>query len=211
MMKICTYIFIVTLLFSKSELTAQNFLFKEPRQGGFKIKKNERFDFTNAQHFTGSGILAVGTHKIFRDAGIKHNKICAALFATTIGLLKELEDGYRDGWGMKDVVFNELGIFTFLLLSDYTHYTLTFKQVISGPNDYGAGIRFFRTSEFTPLNASLGIYVVYDNKKDTWVGVDSHFRLLGRAELHLSVSAINLNNANLLYLRPNLGFGFRLF
>lgn len=190
---------------------AQNFLFKEPRDGRFKFKQVDNYDFTNVQHFTGTGMLAVGFHKLLRNQGVRYPKIWAALFATGVGLLKEYEDGYREGFGMKDVMANELGIASFLFLSDITHYTVTFKQVVMGPDDYGAGIRFFRTSDFSPLNTSFGIYTIFDNRQRTWVGVDIHLGVFEKAEVHVGASMINLDNANFFEFRPNFGFALRLF
>lgn len=210
-----TVLFLVIILgvsiFAPNSSKAQNFLFKHPRDNTFKIKQVDNYDFTNAQHFTGSGILSVGFHKFLHNQGVRHAKVWASLLATGVGLLKEYEDGYREGWGMKDVVFNELGIVTFLFLSDVTHYTVTFKQVIIGPDNYGAGIRFFRTSDFSALNSSLGIYTILDNRQRTWVGVDMHFGVFEKMEAHVGASMINLDNANIYEFRPNFGFALRLF
>ncbi len=206
----CT-LFLLFALVGRSDVLAQDFLFKAPRQGGFKFKKNDKFDFSNTQHFSGSGVVAIGFYMALKNTSVRYPKAMAGIMASMVGLLKELEDGYRDGWGNKDVLFNELGILTFLLLSDYAHYTLTFKQIVAGPDDYSVGVRFFRTSDFTPLRASFGFYVEYDNHHETWVGIDSHFALFGRAEGHVGVSLANLRNANELHWRPNFGLGFRIF
>ncbi len=203
-------VFLFMAAFSTS-VSAQNFIFKHPRQGGFKLKEDDRFDFTNAQHFTGSGILAVGLYDLLRDSDVRSPKIMAGLLASGIGLLKEFEDGYREGWGMKDVIFNELGIITFLFVNQHTKFTLTLKQVITAPDDYGAGIRFFRSAEFSPLNTSLGIYVIYNNYSQMWVGVDSHFGLGQGFEFHAGISMINLDEANTFQFRPNFGLAVRLF
>ncbi|MFQ5650454.1 MAG: hypothetical protein ACE5IY_10980 [bacterium] len=201
-------LFFLAMLISNAP--AQNFLFKQPRRGGFKFKQHDEFDFTNAQHFTGSGILAVGFYRLLQHTHIRKPKVMASLLATGVGLLKELEDGYREGWGMKDVLFNELGIMTFLILNEYTRFTLTLKQVIISPDDYGAGIRFFRSADLTPLNASFGVYLIHTNNRETWVGLDSHFSLIEKLEFHVGSSMINLGYANRFHFRPNVGFGIRL-
>jgi len=190
---------------------SQNFLFKEPRHGGFKIKKDDNFDFTNAQHFLGTGVLVVGLYKGIRATRQSHPKLTAALLATTIGLLKELEDGYREGVGVKDIIFNELGMFTFLFLADYTHYTLTLKQMVITPDEYGIGIRFFRTSDFTPFKASLGFYAIRDNHDRSWAGADTHFKLHRNLEFHFGASLVDLAQANRFQFRPNIGLAFRFF
>ncbi len=205
---------LVCLLFclgQSSTVFAQNFLFKHPRGGGFKVKKHDELDFTNAQHFVGSGVLAVGLYKVAKNSNFKHPKVVAGVMATVVGLLKELEDGYREGWGMKDVIFNEIGIVGALVTSSAMHYTVTIKHVVMGPYDYGIGIRFFRTTDFTSLMASLGIYVIRDNHQRSWVGMDTHFLLTKSAELHFGVSMIDLDDANRFHFRPNLGIGFRLY
>ncbi len=189
----------------------QNFLFKFPRTGGFKFKQNDRFDFSNTQHFAASGVLAVGFYDVLRNAKVGHPRAWAVAITTVVGLLKELEDGYREGWGMKDVMFNELGIATFLLLQGSTRYTLTLKDFVRGPNDYGLGIRFFRSADFTPLKASLGLYLMRDNRNRSWFGVDSHFVLHKRAEVHIGSSMVNLADPNRFNFRLNVGIGLRLF
>lgn len=191
--------------------SAQNFLFKFPRQGGFKFKHDDSFDFTNAQHFAASGMVAVGIYDLIHGTSIRKPKVMAGIMATMIGLLKEFEDGYREGWDPKDVMFNEIGIATFLLFNQYTHFTLTMEQVFTGTEDYGAALRFFRTSDFTPWKASLGFYLLYNNHREKWMGMDLHFSVLQKLEVHAGVSAVNLAYANVFEFRPNLGFGIRLF
>jgi len=191
--------------------SAQYFLFKQPRHGGFKIKSDDPFDFSNIQHFTGSGILATGFYHIFHDRGMKRPKLLAGLLASGVGLLKEFEDGYRDGFGMKDVLANEFGIATFLLATKLTHFTVTVKQVVSGPSDYGFGLRFFRTGEISPLRTTFGVYVIRDNHKETWVGLDSDVGLDKRLELHFGMSLLRLENANLARISPTVGLAYRFF
>jgi len=209
------FLFFLIILFvslsAPNSSVAQNFLFKEPRDGKFKIKQEDYLDFTNAQHFALTGMLSVGFHKVLRERDIRHPKLMAAALATGVGLMKEYEDGYREGVGLLDILFNEIGILTFLYLSDVTHYTVTFKQVIMGQDDYGAGIRFFRTSEFSPLNASIGTYTIFDNRQRTWGGMDVHFSVMERVELHLGASLVNFAEPNDLDFHPNFGFALRLF
>ncbi len=190
---------------------AQNFLFKHPRQGGFKFVKNDRYDFSNWQHFTGSGIVAVGFYRILKKRRVKHAKLKAGLLASTVGLLKEWEDGYREGWGIHDSVFNQLGILSFLLFQNVTQFTFTVMPVIAGAEDFGFGLQFFRTSEMPYLRTSFGVFLEYTNHGRTWVGLDSHVRLYGNTTLRFGASMINLQDPNRFEFRPNIGLGFHLF
>ena len=177
----------------------------------FKFVRHERPDVTNLQHFSGSGILAVGVFKIYNSMGWQHARLKAGLTACAIGLMKEFEDGYREGWGRIDTFANQLGIVTFLLLADYAHFTIGIEQLYQGTEDYGLGIRFFHFAQVTPLQASFGFFTLYNNQHQPWVGVDSHFLLLGRSEVHLGLSMVNLQSATELNVKPNIGISFYLF
>jgi hypothetical protein len=194
-----------------TDLCAQNFLFKHPRQGGFKFVQHDGADVTNLEHFAGSGILAIGAYNVYGRMGWRHAKLKAGLTACAIGLLKEFEDGYREGWGRMDTFANQVGIVTFLLLSDYAHFTLGIEQLFQGIDDYGLGVRFFRFAQLTPLKASFGFFALYNAHRQPWVGVDTHFLLLGRSEVHMGFSMINLQSANRLNVKPNIGISFFLF
>ncbi|MFQ5676317.1 MAG: hypothetical protein ACE5G1_10505 [bacterium] len=197
---------------SQTPIKAQKYLFSEPRHGGFKFKSHDPFDITNTLHFSGTGMLAYGFYKLLRLKGTKHSKLKAGLLASGLGFLKEFEDGYREGWGHKDVMFNELGIISYLLLSDYLHFTATFEQVISSDRNYGIGIRYFKTSEVTPLNASVGLFYLYTTQKESELGVDLHFFLLAKSQLHLGFAFVQFKDAAVFAVgRPNLGIGFKLF
>ncbi len=210
MKKYC-YMIISVLILIVIQSEVQGQLFDSPRRGGFKFIKNDNFDITNAQHFVGSGIVAVGFYKLFKPLSMSHPKVAAGLVTSFLGLLKEYEDGHREGFGKKDAIFNQIGIVTFLLLSEYSNYTLTYEQIISSPNNLGLGIRFFRTADFTPLKTSIGLFIYYDNYDDTWLGVDTHLLLLSRTELHIGLSIVKLADPNHAYIRPNIGVGFKLF
>jgi hypothetical protein len=175
------------------------------------MDKNDKLDFSHAAHFAGSGVLAVGFYKFFQSWNIKHPKVWAGVFASSLGLLKEWEDGYREGWGIYDSIFNQLGIVTFLLLSEYTHFTVTYEQVLLKPNNFGVGLRFFRTSEFKPLNTSFGFYTYISKNQEVRMGLDTHLLRLSRLELHFGVTFIGLRDANMLDIRPDVGLGFKLF
>ena len=199
------------------EAKAQYFLFGEPRHGGFKVSNNNELDFSNFQHFVGSGILAVGFYKLLTHNEVKSSKsdmIKAGLLASGLGLLKEFEDGFREGWGRNDAIFNQLGILTFLILNRYSHYTFTPEYTLFGNSNYGLGVRFFQFPQVTPLKASLGFFATYYNFKKVLIGIDSHFAFAWddtEIELHLGISLLKLQNSNQFHVRPNLGVGFPLF
>lgn len=158
----CILLFVSTMY---SDIRGQNIFldifFAEPRHGGFKILKHDDYDISDANHFVGSGVLALGFYKLFQSRKIKHPKVWAGVLTTSLGLLKEWEDGYREGWSIKDTILNQFGIVSFLLLSEYTHFTLTIDEVFSRPHYFGVGLRFFRTSEIKPLNSSIGFFAYY--------------------------------------------------
>jgi len=211
-MRIQIFICLVFLLAGLSPVNAQKYLFGEPRQGSFKFVNDDRFDVTNGMHFSGSGMLAVGFYKFFKADGSPHPKLNAAVIACALGLLKEFEDGYREGWGIKDSIFNQLGILSFLLLGDHLHFTATLEQALSTAENYSFGVRYLRTSEFTPLNTSLGLFAHYNTRKVTEFGADMHFFLFGKTELHLGLTLATMKgDAVKMVQRPNVGLGFKLF
>jgi len=200
----------IGLLISTSAF-GQNVLFKHPRSGGFKVIKNDVYDFSNAQHFTGSGVLAVGFHKILQKKSVSNAKFKAGVLASIVGALKELEDGYRGGFGLKDLAFNHLGIIGFLYSSDFWQYTLSLKQVIVNDQSYGAGLRFFKTADFLPVNSSFGLYWVRDTRKIDWLGVDFSLAARRGVGVQFGVSFVQAQNANKFYFRPNVGLAVELF
>ncbi len=211
-MRIQIFICLVFLLAGLSPVKAQKYLFGEPRQGSFKFVNDDRFDVTNGMHFSGSGMLAVGFYKFFKADGSPHPKLNAAVIACALGLLKEFEDGYREGWGIKDSIFNQLGILSFLLLGDHLHFTATLEQALSTAENYSFGVRYLRTSEFTPLNTSLGLFAHYNTRKVTEFGADMHFFLFGKTELHLGLTLATMKRDVVkMVQRPNVGLGFKLF
>ena len=142
---------------------------------------------------------------------VKHSKVKAGLLASGLGLLKEVEDGFREGFGINDAIFDQLGVVSFLLLSDYLHYTFTFEQIISTADDRGLGVRFFKTSGRPgPLSPTLGFFVYYNNQGETWAGLDTHLHVVGRLEVHFGLSLVRLQQAHQLDIRKTLGIGFNL-
>ncbi|RMF57616.1 MAG: hypothetical protein D6743_18695 [Calditrichaeota bacterium] len=200
---------LIPILFC-SQVNAQPYLFQEPRHGGFKFLKHDPFDATHPMHFAGSGMLAVGLYRLLKPLNMNHPKVMAALLASGLGLAKEFEDAYREGWGLKDTIFDELGIVTFLLLSEQTRYSVTVENLVVGGHLFGPGLRFFKSNDITPLKFSFGFFAFYDNEQRTWVGVDTHFLLVSRLEVHLGTTLAKVQRAGRFDIRPSLGFAFRL-
>ena len=159
-MRIQISICLVFLLAGLSPVKAQKYIFSEPRQGGFKFVKDDRFDATSGMHFAGSGMLAVGFYKFFKADGSPHPKLNAALVSSALGLLKEFEDGYREGWGIKDSFLNQLGILSFLLMGDQLHFTGTLEQVVPISEINSWGLRYLKTSEFTRFHPTPALFLL---------------------------------------------------
>ncbi len=105
--------FLIVLLLAIPSLShAWNY----PRDGKFKqlapsgdawfFVDEENWDIKNPdkwQHFTGFYV----TQKLLS----RHmNKYVSAVVAFSLGVAKEWEDGYREGWSARDVLANTLGI-----------------------------------------------------------------------------------------------------
>jgi hypothetical protein len=154
-------------------------------------------------------MLAVGFYEILRSQDVSHAKMKAALLSFSCGMLKEAEDGYREGWGRIDTIFNQLGILSFLLLSDYAKFTLGIEQTYARVNDFGLSVRFFDFDRL-PMNSSIGFYALYNTKEESYAGVDLHFPLLGRSDLHFGLNMVKLTEATHMRLQPNIGMSFKL-
>jgi len=87
-----------------------------PRDGRFKqiASQNDPWFFVDEehwdikapdkwQHFTGSYLV----QKLLSR---RLNKYISALLIFSLGMVKEYEDGYREGWSVRDLTVNSLGI-----------------------------------------------------------------------------------------------------
>lgn len=103
---------ILLLLVSNTLCYAWNY----PRDGKFKqlVPQNDSWFFVDEehwdikapdkwQHFTGSYI----TQKLLSK---RMNKYFSALLVFSLGVAKEYEDAYREGWSARDLAVNSLGI-----------------------------------------------------------------------------------------------------
>ncbi len=106
------FLSILFLLMANTLCYAWNY----PRDGKFKqlapqkdawfFVDEENWDIKNPdkwQHFTGLYI----TQKLLSK---RMNKYVSALLVFSLGVAKEYEDGYREGWSARDLTANTLGI-----------------------------------------------------------------------------------------------------
>ncbi|MCG8603642.1 hypothetical protein MJD09_01400 [bacterium] len=199
---------ILALTILCTDCQAQLLLFKEPRKGGFKFLKDSKMDVTHLQHFAGSGMLAIAFYHLFESKA--HAKLKAGAAAMSLALLKEVEDGFREGFGINDAIFDQIGVISFLLLSDHLGYSLEFVPVASPPDELGAGVRFFQTKKVGGMIPTYGFFIYQSNLGMTRVGLDAHFAVTDDIATHFGMSLFTLQNPNLYDLRPNWGLSFRL-
>jgi hypothetical protein len=113
MMRIKTLFFLMALFFAVPSFShAWNY----PRDGKFKqlASQNDAWFFVDEehwdikapdkwQHFTGCYV----TQKLLSK---RMNKYFSALLVFSLGVAKEYEDAYREGWSARDLAVNSLGI-----------------------------------------------------------------------------------------------------
>jgi len=87
-------------------------LFEEPRHSGFKVRESVGYDASNAIHLFGSAFMYNSLDRVLCNIWHdRHNAHLVAAGATIgLGVLKELEDGYREGWDNRDFACNVLGV-----------------------------------------------------------------------------------------------------
>jgi hypothetical protein len=112
-MKIKVLFFLITLLFT---IPASSIAWNYPRDGRFKqltpqndpwfFVDQERWDVKAPdkwQHFSGCYI----SQKLLSKG---MNKYLSAILIFSLGVAKEYEDAYREGWSARDLAVNSLGI-----------------------------------------------------------------------------------------------------
>lgn len=99
------------------------FLFEEPRKGYWTLKPWEQdpWDDTSKMHFYGSVVLQVGLDYYLESREVKNSTLWAMGGTFVLGLLKEIEDGNREGFSRRDLMCDGLGIllgviFKFMIL-----------------------------------------------------------------------------------------------
>jgi hypothetical protein len=110
--------FLTVILFVSFVLTDLAFGWNYPRDGKLKqlspqsdpwfFVDEEHWDIKNPdkwQHFTGSYV----SQKLLSK---RMNKYFSGLLLLSIGVYKEYEDAYREGWSARDLAVDALGIFS---------------------------------------------------------------------------------------------------
>ena len=116
---------VIVGLLSFSSLYAKDykipFLFEEPRRETFKVIEwnKDKIDKTSLEHIIGSGVISSSLNWYFDKKDIKYPIVKSIGITLGIGLLKEFEDGYREGFSYKDMGFNILGSTLGIVIYNY--------------------------------------------------------------------------------------------
>lgn len=73
------------------------------------------------QHFVGCYL----SQKLLQK---KMGKFKAFLFTETVGVLKEIDDGYREGWSPRDLIVDNLGMLAALVSNQRLKFTGTYDS-----------------------------------------------------------------------------------
>lgn len=94
------------------------YLFEHPRDGKFKTIpwSHEPWDGTTKYHYRGSAMLSSGLNFYFDQKNSKNPELKAGLITIGIGLLKEAEDGFREGFSSRDLAADAAGTISGILL-----------------------------------------------------------------------------------------------
>ncbi len=105
-----------------------------PRDGKFKQlpAKADRWFYTDQkrwpikapdkwQHFSGCYL----SQKLLQN---KLGKLNAFLLTESVGVLKEIDDGYREGWSTRDLIVDNLGILGALLSGDKIKFIASYDS-----------------------------------------------------------------------------------
>lgn len=200
----------VALLLSHPVL-GQNYFLDEPKRGGFKIRPSETMDVTNVMHFTGSGMGALVAHRLFEKLEWPHPDLWAGGVIVALGLMKEWQDGYREGLSIYDIIANHVGILTFLAAKRHLNFRLVPEKTFGYTDGHGLGLRFLRSSGLTPVQMSFGTFMLLPSGKPLEFGVDVHLPMGWRFEWHLGLSMFSFANLQRFALRPHTGIAVELF
>jgi len=140
--KALIFLFLVFPLFGQQEyFTAPEWriplLFECPRKGYFTVipQDQDKIDYTSYLHYLSSAMM-VGVLDQWMDRSE------AAALTFIIGFLKEVEDGYREGFGVKDLGFNMLGIFIYVLFSGLEENRAMRVELRKWNKAYGVKVAF---------------------------------------------------------------------
>ena len=132
MRKLASLVLLSTLFFTSPRIEAQNhfelnkkssykipYLFEHQRKHDFTFLpwNLDNLDNTSLVHYAGSCTLFLGVNYWLDSEHIKDGELKAGGIVLGLGLLKELEDGFREGFGRKDFVCDFAGVFTGYLIN----------------------------------------------------------------------------------------------
>ena len=94
------------------------YLFEHPRDGKFKVTpwNQDCWDKTSLGHYYGSAGLSASLNFYFDKKDSKKPVLKSTLITLGLGALKETEDGFREGFGGKDLIANALGTISGILI-----------------------------------------------------------------------------------------------
>lgn len=96
-------------------------IFECPRKGYWTMKDWNKDDINNSSyvHFFGSMDLQFTAEEYFKSRNSKHPELYGFILTNSLGLLKEIEDGNREGFSCKDLTYNITGSLLELALNKY--------------------------------------------------------------------------------------------
>ncbi len=88
------------------------YLFESPRDGKFKTIpwNHEKWDRTTPYHLGGSAGLTIGFNSYLNNKNSKNPALKSAGISFGLGLLKETEDGFREGFSSRDLAADALEV-----------------------------------------------------------------------------------------------------
>lgn len=103
-------------------------LFTCPRKHSWTVIPwdREKIDMTTPMHFFGSQFLSARLYNDHKRYGAKHPYLLSVVTAFGLGLLKEYEDGHREGFGRFDLIADAGGALTGPLMEPI------FRKLLSG-------------------------------------------------------------------------------
>ncbi len=107
-------------------------LFEHPRDGKFKWATNEQFNSSTMIHGMGSFMGTIITATLYKKFDVTSKPALWGMATVWgLGLLKETEDGFREGFGRTDLLSNTIGcgigFGLFYILNYYHTEKINFK------------------------------------------------------------------------------------
>ena len=93
-------------------------LFEWPRKGYFTMLswEEDKYDKTNLMHLSASCVIAGIGDNILEALGSENSTYYASLITFTLGFFKEVEDGYREGFSRRDLIYDAVGVGAWILV-----------------------------------------------------------------------------------------------